>query len=535
MRIIVLLAALAFPLSAFATCPDVSIAPRTGSSTAASMAASAPYSLDETGVLVFDYGKQYNGLGKFHNPYFITNYANLLFKEYLESNCQNASILQKFLIQADWLVKTAERKNGASVWSYPFAQPVFDLKPGWISGIGQSRIAGVLQRAFALTGKDEYHLIAEEAMQVYKRPLAEGGVATRDGGVTWIEEAANPNGTSYKILNGHITALAGILDFYRITGEPEWKELFDRGVAAVHRDIAKFDAGFISYYSLAAHGIRQMAARRDYNSLHVHQLLWLFDETDDPLFLEWASRFQAYEMNTDRYSAKGSIDPKGHGPGEAAGFYGNRYWSHSGFPTWLEIGAESPALFRGIAVHGNGEKSTPRDFSVSARLDGQWRVVAEAKGNADMRRVLAFPSPVKADAFRVDIESDNGNRNVALQAAMPIRAEPQFWPIANECNYRIGRGNYNFDLAFDNDSKTAMRVYCPGWVVVPTGGAEKLTIDARAAEGAMFGIAYSDDLRKWTPAGNLAAQATAVKLPHYKFLKVSFGKDVSEIRAIRLD
>ncbi|MFO7066751.1 D-glucuronyl C5-epimerase family protein, partial [Pseudomonas aeruginosa] len=118
--------------------------------------------------------------------------------------------------------------------------------------------------------KAEYKLIADEAMETYQREIKDGGVVTYEDGVTWIEEAPDHNGRSYKILNGHITGLTGIIDIYEITRNPEWKSLIDKAVAAVKRDISKFDDGFISLYSMdMPTDKRRMAERGGYNSLHV--------------------------------------------------------------------------------------------------------------------------------------------------------------------------------------------------------------------------------------------------------------------------
>ncbi|WP_165899925.1 D-glucuronyl C5-epimerase family protein [Borborobacter arsenicus] len=197
---------------------------------------------------MFDYGNRYGGgVGKFRNPYFITNYANALYRDYLDTNCSKVDLLHQFMLQADYLLSSAVRHGQLAEWPYPFPIEEYGIPAGWISGIGQARIAGVLQRASALTGEAKYHEAAEAAMEAYVNSPKDGGVATIDGEVTWVEEYADPTGTSYKVLNGHVTALGGILDYFEITGEKKWKAVFDSGVAAVARDIEKFDTGFLSF------------------------------------------------------------------------------------------------------------------------------------------------------------------------------------------------------------------------------------------------------------------------------------------------
>ncbi|MGB3837197.1 D-glucuronyl C5-epimerase family protein [Castellaniella sp.] len=353
------------------TCVKYSIAPRTISAPASSYASSGMFSLDEKGILVYDYGIAYGDLGKFRNPYFISNYANALYRDFINSDCKNESYKRAFLKQADYLVRSADYENGIASWRYPFRNEVFDLPPGWISGIGQARIAAVLLRAWGLTGNELYRGVAHDGMEAYKHTLVEGGVITKDNDVTWIEEAPSHDGRSYKILNGHITALSGIIDYGGLTGDQQWGDLVRRAVAAVRRDLPKFDAGFTSYYSLGQPGPdRIIAPREDYNALHVEQLLWLYDQTSDSEFLVWASRFQAYELNGYKYAAKGSVDPINHGPDQAAGLYGSRYWSHADFPTWVEVDLVEAKPVSGVWIDGNSQKASPRSYSVDAFVGG---------------------------------------------------------------------------------------------------------------------------------------------------------------------
>lgn len=517
-----------FSTSAPAACPDVGVAPRTLNAPADQYAQSQGFGLGDDGVLYYDYGSRYGDLGKYRNPYFISNYANALYRDYLVSGCNDGALLRAFLTQAEYLYGSAEIRNGMAVWAYPFPGEAFDLPPGWISGIGQARIAGVLERAFVLTNDAKFDERAKAAMTVFRVAPADGGVATIEGDVTWFEEAADPGGASYKILNGHITALAGILDIYQITGYEEWGDLFDRGVAAVRRDITAFDAGFLSYYSLASPRLRQMAARNDYNATHVHQLIWLYEQVNDPIFLEWASRFRAYEINSDVYSAKGSVDPIGHGPDKAAGYYGRHYWSHSDFPTWLQVDVGAPDHFLGIAVHGGGEASAPRDYSVSARLKGEWQVVARDRGNTDVRRVIKFTYPVQADAFRLDIEADNGNRNVAVQAFMPIRSEAKYAALANECNY------YPFFIApYSEDTWSDIKPRCDGWIVIPVDGAGHLRIKAEGTSESRITIERSDDLSTWAYVADVGHSAD-ISYPAAKYIRLSFKNSLKVISELKI-
>ncbi|MGE3228636.1 MAG: D-glucuronyl C5-epimerase family protein [Hyphomicrobium sp.] len=276
-------------LADWAGAAEIGPHPYIGRTSAAAYEKSKGFSVREDGILVFDYGKKYGGLGKWANPYFVSKYAHFLYGEWLENKDEDKK--RRFLIQADYLLHSAVQRGESLVWIYPFRNHVYDLAEGWISGIGQSWIAGVLARAHALTGRSEYRDAAEKAMSVYLKPLEQGGVITIVGDTIWIEEAPDHSGHSFKILNGHISALTGVLDYYRITGASVWKDIFDKGVDAVRQDIADFDIVHTSLYALGYVHKPLPAPVDKYHLGHVLQLLWLADVTGDEVFVKWASRF----------------------------------------------------------------------------------------------------------------------------------------------------------------------------------------------------------------------------------------------------
>ncbi|NYT78470.1 hypothetical protein H0A71_15870 [Alcaligenaceae bacterium] len=519
-------------------CAKYPIAPRTLHASAAEYATSDKFSLDAEQILVFDYGSAYGGLGKFRNPYFISNYANALYRDYLATDCKDERLKASFLRQADYLVDKAVLENDMALWKYPFRNDHFDLPPGWISGIGQARIASVLLRAYGLTNDNKYKEIAYKGMATYQHSLKEGGVVTKDDEATWIEETASHEGNSHKILNGHITAISGIIDFGALTSDPQWDDLVRRALLAVKRDLPLFDAGFTSYYSLGQPGSeRVIAPRADYNSLHVEQLLWLYEQTRDSWFLQWASRLQAYEVNGFGYSAKGSVDPIHHGPNQAAGLYGIRYWSHAKFPTWFQVTLPKTLSVKGFWIDGNGQKATPRDFSIEAFINGKWKLLYEVTDNSEKRRMIYWDHSIDTDRIRLNISKDNGNRNTALQAAMPILTTPQYAAVTNSCNYKITNGsNYNVNAATDADPTTAMKVYCSGWVVLPNPDRKRiLSILFDGDDNALMDIEYSLTADNWKPLGTFsAAEAQALYVPPSSFIKLGFNKEIRQIRQIKI-
>ncbi|MGQ9765719.1 MAG: D-glucuronyl C5-epimerase family protein, partial [Armatimonadota bacterium] len=373
-------------------------------------------SLDEHGIPVTDYGSLYGGAGRRYNPTFIANYALALYRDYLAT--KDSALLQAFQKQVQWFLEhgTKREYHGFEfwVWEFDFDNPLFGAVAPWVSALSQGRVLCVFLAAYDLSKEPQYLRAAELAYRSFIVPTSAGGVTTFSGDVAWYEEAADEVAPSAKILNGHIAALQGLWTFWKWTGRADVKRYLDLGIAAVKRDIALYDAGFLSYYSQYPTSPREYAPARDYNTLHTHQLLWLYEVTAEPVFLEFALRFAQYDTPGWEITVAGSTDPVGHGPDNLFFEMGSKYWSHNQFPTWVQLDLGEPQLIEGIVLFGYTPKSTPRDFQVFVSEDGNnWRLVLEKLGNEEQHIIQRF-EPLLARLVKVVIQKDNGNNNVAL-------------------------------------------------------------------------------------------------------------------------
>jgi hypothetical protein len=379
------------------------------------------FSLRNDGVLLFDYGARYDNLGKWPNPFFISNYAHILYGEWLR-NGRSEETKRRVLIQAEYLLKSATQRGDTLVWTYPFKNKEYNLAPGWISGIGQSRIAGVLARAHGMTGREEFLDASHRAMNVYLKPLTEGGVTTAVGDTTWIEEMPDPKGRSFKVLNGHITGLSGVLDYYQITGDQVWKTVFDRGVAAVRRDIAQFDLGHTSLYALGYVEEPLRARRRTYHKLHIRQLLWLESVTGDAYFAEWASRFLFNFANPINQTDVSRYAP-------VVNFCNHQ----SSFPQLTALEEAKP-----LTIECDGWLIFPRGImtALSIHAAGPGRMTVSASDRfTDWREVFRL-APHEKDAtielpnttfVRVDFSADVEEISVAAARGSPPSFKRSFW------------------------------------------------------------------------------------------------------------
>ena len=375
------------------------------------------YHLDEAGVLYVEYGKAYSEIGKRYNPGFIAVYAQALYKNYLNAN--DSRYKELFFKQIEWLMKNRAcrfyNEMPFWVWEYDFDNEKFRAKAPWVSAYANGKIIPVLLKAYEISRDLKYLRAAELSFRAFIVPVKAGGLGTFEKDVAWYEEVAGESAPSSKILNGHISALAGLWTFWKCSGRKDVRKALDFGISAVKRDLKIYDSGFLSYYSQYPKDPPVFAPAHGYNTLHVHQLLWLHSITDDPVFLSYAIKFAGYDDPGLKFSVAGSTDPKGHGPDNLKMEMGNKYWSHNDFPTWVQIDLGSTQEVYGISILGYIAKASPKDYDVLVSLDGnEWRSLLHKRGNKEQFVTEIF-QPEKTRFLRIVIMSDNGNRNVALK------------------------------------------------------------------------------------------------------------------------
>jgi len=452
-------------------------------------------SLDKHGILVTDYGSSYGGAGQRYNPTFIANYALALYRDYLIAG--DPTLLQALQKQVQWFLDNATRREyhgiGFWVWEFDFDNPLFRAQAPWVSALSQGKVLCVFLAAYDLTNDPEYLRAAEYAFRSFIVPTSAGGVATFEDNVAWYEEVADEEAPSAKILNGHVSALQGLWTLWAWTGRADVKYYLDLGVAAVERDIALYDAGVLSYYSQYPTDPREYAPSGDYNTLHVHQLCWLYEISEEPVFLEYALQFARYDTPGWKITTAGSTDPVGHGPDNLFFQMGSKYWSHNQFPTWIQIDLGGLQLIDGVVIFGYTPKSTPRDFQVFASADGQeWQLVLDRLGNEEQHFTQHF-EPLTARYIKIVILNDNGNKNVALTGVAVLRQHAV--PSAVSDWRSFSAGNLPA-LVFDQGWK----VREAQWIVIDLGSEvpQDIVVELTGTEGqCVFSLVGGDELGCW--------------------------------------
>lgn len=240
---------------------------------------------DSEGVPLVDYGPP---IGIQYNPVEVGHYALANYHMYLATG--NSVFREKFLVQANWLVKNANQKDGFNVWEYKFDWPSFNCTSPWASAMAQGEGLSVLTRAYVLTKNTTYLEVAQASMRSFESEMDSGGVRHFDENGVWYEEYADAGAPSSKVLNGFMFALFGLFEYSFETNSNEGYGLFWEGARTLALNLHQYDTGSWSYYDL----FHLTPAPLPYHRLHVNQLVTMYKLTGEQAFQVYGDLFNSY-------------------------------------------------------------------------------------------------------------------------------------------------------------------------------------------------------------------------------------------------
>ncbi|HEX9595262.1 MAG TPA: D-glucuronyl C5-epimerase family protein, partial [Anaerolineales bacterium] len=111
-------------------------------------------------------------------------------------------------------------------WIYDYSLPFYGPNAPWISGMAQGEAISLLLRFHQIEPSEATERVTASALQAFFFPVADGGVVSAfpDGGLVFEEY---PTGPPSQVLNGHIFALLGILDYAAFFQHKAAGDLFD--------------------------------------------------------------------------------------------------------------------------------------------------------------------------------------------------------------------------------------------------------------------------------------------------------------------
>ena len=150
-------------------------------------------------------------------------------------------------------------------------------------------------RIYLETKNEEYSESAKEAFKSFLKTIDRGGVAHIDKNDDWWLEEYIVDPPSH-ILNGFIWALWGVYDFYLLTQDKRAQKLFKDSIKTLKENLNKYDTGFWSLYEQSKTKMRMLASPF-YHNLHTVQLNILYKITGEPIFKEYAEKWEKYKHN----------------------------------------------------------------------------------------------------------------------------------------------------------------------------------------------------------------------------------------------
>jgi hypothetical protein len=244
---------------------------------------------DSSGIPMLDYR---GAIGLQYNPIAIAQWGLANYNRFCETG--DDARWQKTLKAADWLSANLEQNShGLWVWNHHFDWDYRDtLRAPWYSGLAQGQGISLLLRAHAHAGLEKYRQAAERAFVPLTQFVGAGGVLFEDEQKNlWIEEYLVDPPTH--ILNGFLWALWGVYDFWLARADTSAIDVFDRGVATLSQNLARYDTGYWSLYEQSGTRLKMLASPF-YHGLHIVQLRVMARLTGNMFFRDMADRWEGY-------------------------------------------------------------------------------------------------------------------------------------------------------------------------------------------------------------------------------------------------
>ncbi|HJT83227.1 MAG TPA: D-glucuronyl C5-epimerase family protein [Nitrososphaeraceae archaeon] len=256
---------------------------------------SAEKVIDDNGVIKYIYpGFQHS----VYNPLTLSSGGLSYLTEYKNTGDMESGDF--FINTAHWLVDNAKYKEGGrySLWEYDFTWPWYGgVPPPYSSALAQSTGMVVLVHAYHFTGNAIYLDEAHKAFQALLVDYGDGGVMTIEddnGDSIFLHLLAKPGFPKTYVLNGHTGSLLHIWEYYELTGDPQAKSIFDKGINYLKHNLWKYDTGSWSLYDLTLIDQSENVAWDVYHKAMIDHLTKLYDISGESILKEYADKFSKY-------------------------------------------------------------------------------------------------------------------------------------------------------------------------------------------------------------------------------------------------
>jgi len=145
----------------------------------------------------------------------------------------------------DEALSLSAQRAGGIAWEYLFR---FDGgRPPWVSGLAQGTAVQAIARAAVLLNEPAYLAAAKSALGIFREAPPSGVRVATPAGAHYLIYSFAPG---LRVLNGFTQAVNGLHDYAKLTADPEGAGLFAAGEAQLRGELASYDTGGWSRYSL---------------------------------------------------------------------------------------------------------------------------------------------------------------------------------------------------------------------------------------------------------------------------------------------
>lgn len=204
---------------------------------------------------------------------------------------------EKFLYIIDWLEKNFVDKGDYGCWetTYSMKGRGYICIPPFVSSLVQGQAISALSRAYVMTKNNRYLKIIEKTLNIYEIKISDGGILEIDkNGDYWYEEYPCTRRPTH-VLNGFISSLIGPYDYYMVTENKKAKVIFDRGIRTLKNHLQQYELnwGFLKWTRYDNY--KMFYASKEYHTMHIDQLKYLYEITDDAIFLKYYNKWLNYQ------------------------------------------------------------------------------------------------------------------------------------------------------------------------------------------------------------------------------------------------
>lgn len=232
------------------------------------------------------------GSESFIHPVTVCQVGLGAFDKYIET--EDSLYLKKAIACCDWLNENASICSQGVVWFVPYPFPLFGLKKNFISGLIQGQAISLLVRVAGKIEGQGYATLAEKAYGVLVTDVAQGGCKATNSYL--LEEY--PDSSGHLVLNGCISAIWGVYDYWLFSKKTSVYSFFERSCAELSERICEFDTGFWSKYCLKRNSFwYSNLASPYYHREHIEQLKVMFEMYPLGCFKLYVDKWSAYSNN----------------------------------------------------------------------------------------------------------------------------------------------------------------------------------------------------------------------------------------------